>query len=140
MNIFKKLLILVAIVTAFSNATASLAASSDPLFVNMTTNDPHRAEMAITFGKAQFERGHPLTIFLNDKGVLVGSKSESVMFEKHQKVLNDLVDKGAKIISCPMCMKHYGVKVEDLIEGIQVGNPDLTGEALFQENTRTLTW
>jgi hypothetical protein len=29
-------------------------------------------------------------------------------------------------------MKHYGIKESDLIEGIKVGNPDLTGAALFQ--------
>jgi len=29
----------------------ALAGDTDPLFVNMTTDDAHRANMAITFGK-----------------------------------------------------------------------------------------
>lgn len=39
-----------------------------------------------------------------------------------------------------MCMKHYGVKEADLIDGAKVSNPDLVGGALFKDNTKTLTW
>lgn len=116
------------------------AGNSDPLFINMTTDEPHRADMAITFGMNQMEKGHPLTIFLNDKGVLVGSKVNASKYAKHQKDLAALMSKGATVIACPMCMKHYLVKEENLLPGILVGNPDLTGGALFKENTQTLTW
>jgi hypothetical protein len=37
-------------------------------------------------------------------------------------------------------MEHYGIETGDLIEGANVGNPDLTGAALFKDDTRTLTW
>lgn len=121
-------------------STSTLAGSTDPLFVNLTTDDSHRANMAITFGKGQLELGHPLTIFLNDKGVLIGSKANSAKFANHQKALGELMSKGASVLMCPMCMKHYGVKEADLLSGIRVGNPELTGGALFKDNTKTLTW
>jgi len=121
-------------------STSTLAGSTDPLFVNLTTDDSHRANMAITFGKGQLELGHPLTIFLNDKGVLIGSKANSAKFANHQKALGELMSKGATVLMCPMCMKHYGVKEADLLSGIRVGNPELTGGALFKDNTKTLTW
>lgn len=121
-------------------ATPALAGDTDPLFVNLSTDDSHRANMAITFGGKQSERGHPLTIFLNDKGVLLGSKANAGKFSEHQKALADLMDKGATVLICPMCMKHYGVKEADLLTGIKVGNPELTGGALFKDNTKTLTW
>lgn len=116
------------------------AGDTDPLFANVTTDDAHRADMALTFSKAQFERKHPLTVFLNDRGVFLASRAESEKFKHHQEVLAALAKSGATIIVCPMCMKHYGVKKEDLIEGAQVGNPDLTGPALFKDGTKTLTW
>ena len=47
---------------------------------------------------------------------------------------------GAMVIACPMCMKHYGVQEADLLPGIKVGQPDLTGDQLFKDNTKTLTW
>jgi hypothetical protein len=84
------------------------------LFANLTSNDSHRANMAITFGGNQHERGHSLTIFLKGKG--------------------------ATVFICPMCMKHYGVKKSDLLPGLKVGRPELTGGALFKDNTKTLTW
>jgi sulfur relay (sulfurtransferase) complex TusBCD TusD component (DsrE family) len=121
-------------------AAPAFAGDADPLFVNLTTDDSHRASMAISFGKNQLERGHPLTIFLNDKGVFIGSKAKAAKFGDHQKMLSELMNKGAVVLICPMCMKHYNVKESDLLPGLKVGNPELTGGALFKDNTKTLTW
>jgi sulfur relay (sulfurtransferase) complex TusBCD TusD component (DsrE family) len=118
----------------------AVAGESDPLFVNLTTDEPHRANMGITFGKNQAERGHALTIFLNDRGVLIGSKSNAAKFAAHQKTLSELMGKGAVVLICPMCMKQYGVKDSDLLPGLKIGNPELLDAALFKGSTKTLTW
>lgn len=39
-----------------------------------------------------------------------------------------------------MCMKYYGVKEGDLLSGLKVGTPELTGAAVFKDNTKSLTW
>lgn len=134
-----------ALLTAFvlvlgSFALPAVASERDSLFINLTTDDPHRASMAIGFGGNQFGRGHPLTIFLNDKGVLVGARSNTSRYAEHQKSLAELMTKGATVLICPMCMKHYGVAQSDLMPGIKVGSPEVTGGALFKDGTRTLTW
>jgi len=116
------------------------AGSSDPLFVNLTSDDLQRATMAITFGKNQLERGHALTIFLNDRGVFVGSKTQAAKFGAQQKALSEIMSKGATVLICPMCMQHYGLKESDLMPGLKVGKPELFDETLFKDNTRTLTW
>ncbi len=116
------------------------AGSDDPLFINLTTDDAHRAKMGIVFGKKQLERGHPLTIFLNDKAVALGAKGNAAKFPEHQKMLGELLSQGATVIICPMCMQHYGVAEADLLPGLKIGNPELTGEALFKDHTRTLGW
>jgi sulfur relay (sulfurtransferase) complex TusBCD TusD component (DsrE family) len=139
MKLLASLLVALGLVVV-SIAAPAVAGETDPLFVNLTTNDSHRANMGISFGKNQFERGHPLTIFLNDKGVLIGSKANAQKFAAHQKVLADLMGKGAVVMICPMCMKQYGVNESDLLPGLKVGNPELTGAALFKDNTKTLTW
>lgn len=139
MKLMNSLLLVMALV-AGGLTTAALAGDTDPLFVNMTADDAHRANMAITFGKAQMERGHPLTVFLNDKGVLVGAKANAAKYQEQQKKLSEILNEGGVVIACPMCMKHYGVAADDLLPGIQVGKPELTGAALFKDGTQTLTW
>lgn len=133
-------LLLAFVVLSGSVSAPVFAGATDPLFVNMTTDDSHRANMAISFGKNQLERGHPLTIFLNDKGVLVGSKANAAKFAEQQKMITEVLGKGGVVLICPMCMKHYGVKETDLLAGVKVGNPELTGSALFKDNGKTLTW
>ena len=85
MKLISQLFVLALLVGSIT--TPAFAGDTDPLFVNLTTDDSHRATMAITLGKSQLERGHPLTIFLNDKGVLIGSKTNSAKFAGHQKAL-----------------------------------------------------
>jgi hypothetical protein len=36
-------------------------------------------------------------------------------------------------------MKHYGVMGAGLLPGIKVGNPEMTGGALLNDGTRTMT-
>jgi sulfur relay (sulfurtransferase) complex TusBCD TusD component (DsrE family) len=86
------------------------------------------------------ERGHPVAVWLNDRSVLLASKEQASKFADQQKTLSELMAKGATIIACPLCMKHYGVKEGDLIAGVKVGNPDMTSALLFKEDTKTLSW
>lgn len=118
MRILTFVLVAIAILVGSANVrTPALAGANDPLFVNLLTEDSHRARMALTFSKNQFERGHPLTIFFNDRGVLVVSKANAEKFGEQQKMIAELIGKGAVILVCPMCMKHYGVAEGDLISG-----------------------
>ncbi len=139
---FLSKLLFVCVLGWCSLTSFAVAGETDPLFVNLTTDDPHRANMGISFGQHQLERGHPLTIFLNDGGVRVAAKSgrNAQKFAEHQKVLLDLMAKGAVVLVCPLCLNHYGMKESDLLPGIKVGSPELTGSALFKENTRSLSW
>ena len=120
--------------------SSAYAGASDPLFVNLTSDDAHRIDMALAFGGNQMRRGHPLTVFMNDKAVHAASKANGAKFPTQQKTMADLLAAGARILVCPMCMKHYGVAEGDLLPGLQVGSPEMTGQALFQDGTKTLTW
>jgi sulfur relay (sulfurtransferase) complex TusBCD TusD component (DsrE family) len=136
MKSFKSLLLVVLAVCSFS----ALAGANDPLFVSLTTNDVHRARMALTFGKHHSENGHPLSVFLSDKGVYIGVKSGATEFSDHQKLIQEVIAKGGQVIMCPSCLKHFGFTEADLIPGIKMGNPKVTGEALFKDNTKALSW
>jgi sulfur relay (sulfurtransferase) complex TusBCD TusD component (DsrE family) len=135
----RKLFLALALIGVLA-AMPAAADSPGSLFVNLTSDENHRANMAMMFSKKMMERGHPVTIWLNDKGVFLASKENAGKFAQQQKALAELMANGAVVIVCPFCAEHYGVKVTDFIEGAKVGNPDLTSGLLFKEDTKTLTW
>jgi sulfur relay (sulfurtransferase) complex TusBCD TusD component (DsrE family) len=138
-----KMLLLAALLVSGLSAAPSgtaVAGSNDPLFINLTSDDGHRVNMALTFGGNQHARGHKLTVFLNDRAVLAASKANSDTFADQQKKIAELLATGATVLVCPMCMKHYGVKETDLLPGLKVASPELTGAALFADDAKTLTW
>ncbi|WP_295385178.1 DsrE family protein [uncultured Thiodictyon sp.] len=139
MKFLYSLMLAVLMISGIS-AGPAFAGDKDPLFVNLTTDDANRSNMAITFGAKQLERGHPLTIFLNDRGVFIGATANAGKFADQQQALESIMGKGGTVIVCPSCMKHYGVNDADLLPGLSVGHPDLTGAALFQDGTKTLSW
>ena len=116
------------------------AGPNDPLFVNVTTDEPHRITMALSFGKHHYDHGHPLSIFLSDKGVFVGVKSSTGKYSDQQKLLEEIIAKGGNVIMCPPCLKHYGFMPNDLLPGIKMDSPKITGDALFKDGTKTMSW
>ena len=120
-------------------ATGSFAAPKDALFVNMTTNDAHKADMATRLPLRMNKAGHPVTVFLNDKGVYAAVKSNSEL-SSAQKNISELVKSGAKVLVCPYCMEYYKIDPKTLIDGVEVSDPSKMEKALFAPNTQTLSW
>jgi sulfur relay (sulfurtransferase) complex TusBCD TusD component (DsrE family) len=96
--------------------------------------------MALNLGGHMADAGHPLSIFLSDKGVFLGVKSGAEKYPAQQKMLSDIIAKGGLVIMCPPCLRHYGFAEADLLPGIKLGGAKVTGEALFKPNTKTLSW
>ena len=93
----------------FVTAQSSPPTTGTPLFINLTTDEVHRVDMGLSFGKNQLERGHPLTVFFNDTGVLVVAKAHATTYAVQQEAIKGLVGAGATIIAYPMCLMYYGV-------------------------------
>jgi len=121
-------------------ANCTDSSGSDPLFVNLTaaTSD-HRTEMALSFALSVRQKGHPVTVFCNDQAVKSVAKSNPDGASAREMIAKLLAAK-ATVIACPMCMKHYMVAPSDLVEGVLVGNPDLTQGKLFAKGSRTMSW
>lgn len=137
---FIKILKLAVLAVLASLSLSTFAGTNDPLFINLTTDEMHRSGMAINFGKHHSANGHPLTIFLNDKGVILGVKAGSEKYAAQQKELSEIISKGGLVIICPMCLKQAGYTEADLLPGVKIGSPQLTGDALFKDGTKTMSW
>jgi predicted peroxiredoxin len=138
-----------AILVLFMLFLSSVAVSSENeqrLFVNLSSDEMNRAAMAIGFStKVRTQRKIPVTIFLNVEGVRIADKN--IPSHKHangkslKQMLADFIKAGGKVIVCPMCMKNVaGMDKDDLIDGVQVGGPDVTWPALFAEDTTVLSY
>ena len=131
---------LVMALTCFAPLQSAKAGATDPLFINVTSEEGHRMSMALTFGGKQLKMGHPLTVFLNDRAVFAASSANAETYAAQQKAIADLLSAGATVIVCPMCMTYYGVDKATLLPGITLGSPDVTGGALFADNTKSISW
>ncbi len=137
---FLKLVKLAILATLAALSLSAYAGPNDPLFINLSTDEMHRSTMAINFGKHHSANGHPLTIFLNDKAVMLGVKAGSTKFADQQQALTEVISSGALVIMCPMCLKQAGYTEADLIAGVKLGSPKVTGDALFKDGTKTMSW
>ncbi len=137
---FLKSVKLAVLATLAALSLSAYAGPNDPLFINLSTDEMHRSTMAINFGKHHSANGHPLSIFLNDKGVILGVKAGSEKYAAQQKELSEIIAKGGLVIMCPMCLKQAGYTEADLIAGVKLGSPKVTGDALFKDGTKTMSW
>ena len=125
--------------------TAPQSASKTPLFVNMTTGDSWRGWMGLHFAHATLKMGHPVTVFLNLEGVKLAGKSgeqekKASMQRIPREIIADFIRDGGTVLMCGPCMQEFGLRLEDLVAGVQMGRPGLTQSFIFAENARTLTW
>ncbi len=137
---FLKSVKLAVLATLAALSLSAYAGPNDPLFINLSTDEMHRSTMAINFGKHHSANGHPLSIFLNDKGVILGVKAGSEKYAAQQKELSEIIARGGLVIMCPMCLKQAGYTEADLIAGVKLGSPKVTGDALFKDGTKTMSW
>jgi predicted peroxiredoxin len=133
-----RILVVLAIILAGLVPVAS-AGSSDPLFVNLTTADHHKVNMAIGISREMLKHGHPVTIYLNCQAVQIVNKNNPE-FALQQKKLGEFITKGGTVLVCPVCEKFLHVNQSDLIPGVQRSNAVVVDQALFRPNTKTLSW
>ena len=65
--------------------------------------------------------GHKVNIFLVEDGIFVGKKNqEPANYDNVGKWMGDVIEEGAKVAVCSVCMKARGISEDELMEGISV--------------------
>jgi predicted peroxiredoxin len=130
-------------------ALARAAPKNNPLFINMTSGDTSRGWMGLHFAHATLKMGHPVAVFLNLDAVKLAAKTGALAGDQERKdsmrrvprdILADFIRDGGVVLMCGPCMQEFGLKTEDLVDGVQMGRPGYTQGFIFAENARTLTW
>jgi predicted peroxiredoxin len=115
------------------------------LFINLTSIETGQAGHALLFADKQMGRGHPVTLFLNQKAVLLAAKATPMgpwgaSGKSIRETLTELISNGAQVIVCQMCAKMQGLNESDLIEGAKMGNPERVAASLFDPNYQVISW
>jgi predicted peroxiredoxin len=115
----------------------------------MMTGDSWRGWMGLHFAHATLKQGHPVAIFLNLDAVKLAAKDASKIAEQEKRpsmqrrprdILADFLRDGGIVLMCGPCMAEFGLTLDDLVPGVQMGKPGYTQSFIFAENARTLTW
>ncbi len=136
---------LVALVLLFASIAPVSAQNQKTIFYNITTDEAWTAGMALGMADKAIDSGYKVVIFLNIRAVFIASKSFNTdswgaSGKSLQDMLKTVMDKGAKGIICPMCMKKVGMTKEDVIDGVVQGGADVTFPAMTADNTTVISF
>jgi len=127
--------------------TPSFAGDDKGLFVNLTTADTWKATMAIGFAhKMALKNGFkPVTIFVNTQAVNLIDKTRpsqklAAADANIHGLLKSFIKDGGRVLVCGMCAKVEGIEHKNMLEGTEMGAPGAVMGALFNQDTRTMTW
>lgn len=122
--------LLVAVFVALAMQGAPAAAQPQtikPRFVlNLTSglDDLHRTTMALELARHALDDGREVLVFLNVKAppiaTLDGAKDAMPGMASPTELLQKLIERGAMVHVCPMCMKAMKVEPEALLPGTVV--------------------
>ncbi len=136
-------MVLVAVTLA---TLAGSAHAKEALVINLTQNETSRAAMAVFLAEAMMtEKDLHTAIFLNVDGVRLADKNlpgnKYVDGQTVQEKLQSFMKAGGKVYVCPMCMKNVGGMDEaDLIAGAEVATVEALYDALYEYDTRVLSY
>ena len=115
-----KALLLLSIILFFAPKEIS---ASDGFLIHLSSNDPHRVSMALTFA-LKMSANHDVFVYVDVAGVeAVVKGSESIRFkdfEATRTIIDKLVKAGVKISVCKMCLEALGHSQYDLIGGLKI--------------------
>ncbi len=146
MSMIKRLSAFLVLFMVLASNMAFSADSGQKLFINLTSDEINRAAMAIAFStKILQEKKIPVTIFLNVEGVRIADKNipenKYANGKSLKEMLASFIKAGGRVIICPMCLKNVGgLSKDDLIDDVEIGEPDVTWPALFAEDTTVMSY
>jgi predicted peroxiredoxin len=131
---------------AHDDLTGGLTTPGDhPLLIHMTSGDSWRGAMGLEFAQAMLKIGHPVAVFLNLDAVKLALRTgeqqkKPSMSLLPRELIADLIRGGAIVLICQPCLQEFGLKLDDIVPGVQLGRPGYLENFVFADNVRTLTW
>lgn len=98
-----------------------------PVFLNITCDpqaDPQAMDMALKLAGFSLDEGRSVFLFFNVKGVKFPLKEFPADFAFGEDALlpqlSGLIERGATVHVCPICMKALGIEASQVMDGAEV--------------------
>ena len=120
--------------TSFSSSSYYAYAKTigNPLVYHLSSDDPWRANVAVSDATTQLKLGHNVTLLLSVEGVQVGVKHPHHYLGLDllpENVTNFIAD-GGKVIVCAVCLRIAGYNNSDIVDGAIIGKPEIISNLL----------
>jgi predicted peroxiredoxin len=131
---------------AHDDLTGGLTTPQDhPLLLHMTSGDPWRGATGLDFAQTMLKSGHPVAVYLNLDAVKLALRSgeqdkKPSMRLLPRELIAELVRDGAIVLICEPCLVEFGLKLDQVVPGVQIVRPGYLENFVFADNVRTLTW
>jgi predicted peroxiredoxin len=115
------------------------------VFYNVTTDETWASGMATGQAAMAMKAGYKVVMFLNVRGVYLVSKRRALdtfsgTGKTARQMLTDLMKGGARVIICPMCLRKAGISESDLLDGVELGGPEVTFPLMTAEDTVVISY
>lgn len=120
--------------TSVTPVSASTNLSKQPLFINLTSDQPRRVDSALRMALDSLNNGHPVIIYLSIDGVKLANKSSP------NTMLQKVIVKGGEVWVCPTSLKEAGFTSDNLIQGVELYNYQLLEKHFFDSDVKTLSY
>ena len=91
-------------------------------FTVVIGDGPYTSERPYTmlrFAYTALLEGHKISIFLVEDGIYAGKKNQDpATYDNVGKWMADVIEEGAIVKACGVCMKARGISEDELMEGI----------------------
>ncbi len=97
-------------------------AEKSQTFTIVIANGAYTSERPFTmlrFAYTALLEEHKVNIFLVEDGIFVGKKNQNpATYDNVGKWMSDVIEEGANVTACGVCMKARGLSEDELMDGI----------------------
>ena len=109
------------------------------LLVTLTQHerDANNVTIAFSFGMKAASQGKKVVLLLLSDAVHLAAKGYAdkinigAPFKPMTELLPGFLAAGGKIVACSNCLEHNGVDMNNLVEGVVIGDADFAVESIF---------
>ena len=119
--------------------------SGKNMLIMISSGELEKAGMGLALGLSAAQKGVSVTIVLGAKALssakVSGKQNKFIAKDMtHRELLQEAIKSGAKVEICFICAEALGLTQKDFIEGATIVKSDTIFDAMYQKDTKVLSF